>query len=96
VIGWLPYIGSAGNPENDADGEATPVEDTFALLSTGVGINHGGFDVPSTPSAPSAGFVAEEFLDGAAKCVVVGFQEVGSKAVPKGGLALAEGVGTSP
>ena len=33
--------------------------------------------------------MAEEFLDGAAKRVVVGFQEVGSKAV-------AEGVGTNP
>ena len=36
------------------DGEAAALEDTFASLSTGVGVNHGGFDV----------FVAEQFLDG--------------------------------
>ena len=48
------------------------VEDTFAALSTGVGVDHGSFQV----------FVAEEFLNSAD--VIASFEEVGGEGVPKG------------
>jgi hypothetical protein len=48
--------------EGGFDGEATALQD--------VGVDHGGFDVPSTGSGRR--FVAEEFLDGADVVVVLG------------------------
>jgi len=84
-------VDSAGIVQRAADDRLPLAEDTFALLSTGVGVNHRCPHVPSVPSAPSAtlrtgrlrtSFVSEESLHEAD--VVAAFEQVDSKGVAQG------------